>query len=63
VQVVFLSLPVMPSAVTSGRSRLDGWTASEGGILGKNVALVSLSESLPHLRVIFSAAKLCCIET
>jgi hypothetical protein len=28
-------------------------TASKGGILGQSVTLVSLSVSLPHLRVIF----------
>jgi hypothetical protein len=64
VQVVVLSLSVMRRAATSGRSRLDGWTtfretlqaftASDGGILGQDVALVSSSVSLPRLRVTFS---------
>jgi hypothetical protein len=37
-------------------------TASEGGILGQGVALVSSSVSLPYLRVIF-AVKLYYIKT
>jgi hypothetical protein len=37
-------------------------TASEGGILGQGVTLVSSSVSLPHQHVT-SGVKLCCIET
>jgi hypothetical protein len=61
--VVHLTLPVMPRAVTSNWSRLDGWThagrpyaltASEGGTIGQGVALVSSSVSLPHPTYTFS---------
>jgi hypothetical protein len=60
--VVLLSLLVMPKAVTSEWSRLDGWimlgnpkalTSSEGGTVGQGVALVSLSDSLPHPCILF----------
>jgi hypothetical protein len=38
-------------------------TAYEGGTVGQGVSLVSLSDSLPHPRILFSAGKLCCIKS
>jgi hypothetical protein len=60
--VVFLSLPLMPRAVSGEWSRLDGWTVLGdpigidrfwGGTVGQGVTLVSSSDSLPHPRVQF----------